>query len=646
MTLQHLRWGKLGRTFRNTKKPNEFVYLTSVRALNVFDEADQEWKPYIWDAPNLYYAGDACVDLSGNWPKFKKGIKFLTSKSSFQVQQETSPGVWENVPHGSPTRNIKHNFPEEGYFTAYLNFPDAQYDLQIGFRTGRKDRVQFGFRFRAPKSGRVRFLWKIEGIEKPAVGDFGWIKTGAAKGPQIKTGIRFKNFNWRWSVNEAESRTINVTGEGNKRNLEIIFGPYDYIKNTWFEVSPDSTTLEAGYSADVHEDEPPSDCYPSDDSDWIGRNADNEFFRTVNRWDVSGIDAGWDVTKVESRVYVEAVKVSPGPLQFNRYGTSHGEDNPQTDCGNGGLAFTKCDGTEYAEIVEPSTGWTAFVDLGATACTDVEWCRDNASDIYSVGLTVDEASGGGERLEISEYDEGNDAELKITYSTEAAKYSLVCDAGSFAETGVVTDLLKSSLVSADTDAYALTGQTVDLAKSMEIDAGAGSYALTGQLLDLLKSSLIVADPGAYALTGLDVDVIYTELGGRKKKTNFNYLMRKYYGREVSTMYVMQCVGGYAVPLKGGRYQVVGMRATVSTTTTASRVVLCDDSGITEGAKWGRFLDGTTPYNYTTNVVDTKGIANVDGYLEVLYPEPLQVRHGLSAVVTDNIIPGSLIVYIR
>ena len=113
-------------------------------------------------------------------------------------------------------------------------------------------------------------------------------------------------------------------------------------------------TLEAAYSTDVKNS---GTKYYHDGNDWVGRSTSSGIFRAANRWDISGIDPSWDIVSVEVRFYVEAKTGSPGTISINRYGTSHGEDNPQTD--TGAQVYSKSAGTPYASLPEPSSGsWT------------------------------------------------------------------------------------------------------------------------------------------------------------------------------------------------------------------------------------------------------------------------------------------------
>ncbi len=109
---------------------------------------------------------------------------------------------------------------------------------------------------------------------------------------------------------------------------------------------------------------------------------------------------------------------------------------------------------------------------------------------------------------------------------------------------------------------------------------------------------------------------------------------------------LTCYGGYPNPLREGKFSVVGMRAIVSDPTAASRVTLVDDSTLKQGDRHGRILDKNYKASAHTPLIDAKGVANNDGTLEIIFPEPMTVLYGLSAVATDNIEGGTLSVFIR
>ena len=116
------------------------------------------------------------------------------------------------------------------------------------------------------------------------------------------------------------------------------------------EVGADVIVLESTYSTDVKNS---GTKYYHDGNDWVGRGSSGSI-RAVNRWDISGIDPSWDIVSVEVRFYTESKTGSPGALSLTRYGTSHGEDNPQTDTGT--LVYSKINSTPYASLPEPSSG--------------------------------------------------------------------------------------------------------------------------------------------------------------------------------------------------------------------------------------------------------------------------------------------------
>ena len=119
-------------------------------------------------------------------------------------------------------------------------------------------------------------------------------------------------------------------------------------------------TLEATYSTDVRSG---GTKYYHDGNDWVGRSSSGAL-RAANRWDISSIDPSWDIVSVEVRFYAESKVGSTGALSINRYGSSHGEDNPQTDTGT--LVYSKSAGSVYASLPEPSSGsWTNWVNLGS-----------------------------------------------------------------------------------------------------------------------------------------------------------------------------------------------------------------------------------------------------------------------------------------
>lgn len=109
------------------------------------------------------------------------------------------------------------------------------------------------------------------------------------------------------------------------------------------------------------------------------------------------------------------------------------------------------------------------------------------------------------------------------------------------------------------------------------------------------------------------------------------------------MYPLTCHGGYPMPIRAGRFEIVQINATVDDLSVDSRLRLIDDGGITDD-KFGRILaDGI---DQDTGICDLKGIANTVGDLRIQFKEPIKVRDGISISYATNILPGSIFVYTR
>lgn len=103
------------------------------------------------------------------------------------------------------------------------------------------------------------------------------------------------------------------------------------------------------------------------------------------------------------------------------------------------------------------------------------------------------------------------------------------------------------------------------------------------------------------------------------------------------MYMLLCKGGYAVPIKAGKVELCGISATVASSAAISELSLVDtDTGIPVPASTEN----------TEVLVHLKGTANVDGHLTEFFKEPITVRKGLSVAYATNILPGSIIAYVR
>jgi len=250
-TLRHKRWERTGRTFEvlddlGQAIPNKFALTTRIGEHNV-DLGDGTFAPYVLDGATLRH-GDSECEFADGWQTIKRLGQTLVSKSRLYIQRDIA-GVWTDVPHGVPTRNVAHDYPKAGKCTAYLDFPDIQgyaqgARLQVGIEVGGSGKEIFGFRMRSPVAGSFRLEWVLE---IPEDVDLSWIKvpTSRTDPTPIRIGGRIGQTEIRWSNAEAPFRSAIVEPDGlGGRILHLFLGPYTLSAQQWLTVYPD--TLNAG----------------------------------------------------------------------------------------------------------------------------------------------------------------------------------------------------------------------------------------------------------------------------------------------------------------------------------------------------------------------------------------------------------------
>jgi len=254
--MQHLRWEKSGRTF-TTENPNQFVYKSRIGQQNTPLDGGG-FAPFLIDGYKLIHGLDSEFELAPDKQIIRKAGQILCSSFKFFVQANIG-GEWVDQPHGVPTRNMRQGevFRDRGWVendekcTGFLSFPDAYlsfggnkpYDLNIGLEAGTEAKARIGFRFRAPRSGQVRFQAVLDGLQKlPTDWEWIWAQYEPEKGKEDrKIGVRLKDLEWRWGYDEAPFRDITVeTNPDETKKVTILFGPYDYSANEWLFVYPDT----------------------------------------------------------------------------------------------------------------------------------------------------------------------------------------------------------------------------------------------------------------------------------------------------------------------------------------------------------------------------------------------------------------------
>ena len=104
------------------------------------------------------------------------------------------------------------------------------------------------------------------------------------------------------------------------------------------------------------------------------------------------------------------------------------------------------------------------------------------------------------------------------------------------------------------------------------------------------------------------------------------------------MQPLVCRGGFPLPIGKGKKEIYGVMAVVNDPTAASRLSLFDSEN----------------FNITTNAVDLKktfcdlkGLANADGVIGCMFPEPIKVIDGVAMNgVSTNLIAGRTCLYVR
>ncbi len=110
------------------------------------------------------------------------------------------------------------------------------------------------------------------------------------------------------------------------------------------------------------------------------------------------------------------------------------------------------------------------------------------------------------------------------------------------------------------------------------------------------------------------------------------------------MYPIQCMAGFAMPIKVGRFRVTGLIAAVNDPTENSQIAIVDDSTLNENSTLGRVLTDTQLSEAQVVLANVKGLANVDSVLVVDIPEVF-TRHGIS-VAAKNLKGGSVCLFWR
>jgi hypothetical protein len=102
------------------------------------------------------------------------------------------------------------------------------------------------------------------------------------------------------------------------------------------------------------------------------------------------------------------------------------------------------------------------------------------------------------------------------------------------------------------------------------------------------------------------------------------------------MYPLLCPGGYGLPVKTGRFEIMKITAACSDSNAAARLQLIDSERKLPSSK----ITGDRM------LVDLKRVAVCDANIIFDCPEPIKVRDTVSPLLSTNLVPGSIMVYVR
>lgn len=103
------------------------------------------------------------------------------------------------------------------------------------------------------------------------------------------------------------------------------------------------------------------------------------------------------------------------------------------------------------------------------------------------------------------------------------------------------------------------------------------------------------------------------------------------------MQPIRCQGGYAVPIKAGKMEIMAIQAPADDTASLSRLKVVDNGTET-------VLANTAEGDRI--VTEAKRMTNSEGNITFFFPEPIKVMSGVNVTYADNMVPGSICIYVR
>ena len=103
------------------------------------------------------------------------------------------------------------------------------------------------------------------------------------------------------------------------------------------------------------------------------------------------------------------------------------------------------------------------------------------------------------------------------------------------------------------------------------------------------------------------------------------------------MYPLHCTGGFAMPIRSGKFEIVGVGLNLGAVSTDYELSLWD-TGV------NAIVDHENPPADARRIFHANGDGAGSEFIP--FPESLKVRSGISVGVATNIDPGELYIYVR
>jgi len=330
MAFVHHKWHKNGRIRVNDANPNQFQWYTTVGDDENVDLGGDVFAPYVWDAgTGVARFGRSELDISaGGLMKFL-GVARI-NRMDYTLEGDFGAGFVDANMGGVPVVGVTEN---EDHLLIDLTFTGCEFSWQdvpgrlaqdgnmpVSFRT--QLRIQSGNTLRiaqyitSPIAHDIRIRFENNGMDRFSGTEDKRDRVRSRKtrtNPDVLedyvAGTEIGNMVVQWSQEEADLRTITVTAQGQKRNLEILMGPYSVQPGIELEIFPDtwaageiSTDTDDGNEENVGGG-PPGTWSDTDDGDGYRVSGSGTVYAGM-RWDnmpaalagASSIDTGTKIT--------------------------------------------------------------------------------------------------------------------------------------------------------------------------------------------------------------------------------------------------------------------------------------------------------------------------------------------------------------